>query len=185
MLNINKYFKQFNLLFNYKNAVRPLSKIELESIDKNKIAELKKNKHLLESLDKWILFADRNLIPDIKRLSAIIKSMEKQQGLVLYRGFNIYSVQENLNIANPKINSNYNYATKERAVSFSKSKEIAKAFGEILVETNIKNDVDYLEITNELNLIIHEMRNLKTIETQDEVILLPPFEIDFKVISIL
>lgn len=185
MLKISKYFTDLKLLFNTNKSVRILTEEEINSLDKNKINELKKHKDLLNSLNEWIMIADRNLLPDILKLAKIIKNMEKQSDIILYRGFSLNSFQEDLNLTNPKLHGSYKFTSLEKPVSFSKSKDIAQAFGHILIETRINNKYDFLVITNELNFLIHEMRNLKIIETQEEVILLPPFQIDFKVINIL
>jgi len=105
--------------------------------------------------------------------------------LRLYRGFRLGSFQDSLGISeNAHIGQVTQYQTDERSLSFSTDESISKAFGNVVVSTTIHTKkCDFLYITDELVVIIHEMRKLKQIMTQCEVILLPPMELTLKVVS--
>lgn len=163
--------------------------LDLSKLDYNKVKELRKHNKLLKSLDKWVLFADRNLAKDMIDLSVIVKDLyEIKEPLNTFRGIREdHKVSANLGLKNPILSKQYRYNSNVEAVSFSTDVCIARAFGNIIIKSKFSPKKDnYLVISNELSFIInYDFRNRKTnIMTQDEVILLPPFDIQYTVIEL-
>jgi hypothetical protein len=164
-------------------ASKPLS---LDNISQEKILHLKKYPRLLDALDQWVMFADRRLIPEMRELGHVVQKLyDLPDVLHLYRGFRLGSFQDSLGISeDAHIGQVTHYKTDERSLSFSTDEEIAKAFGNVVVSTDVRsNNAEYLYITDELVVIIHELRKLEQIKTQCEVILLPPMELALKVVQ--
>lgn len=176
MLNIKKYED----IFKYK--AKPYS---YDLLDKKKIEKIEKIKEI-SSLDSWVDMSDYDLIDDLKILAIKLKEINKfNYDAVLYRGLlEKFSMSASLNLNNPQLNHSYHYSSDKEAVSFTKDIKIARAFGNIIIETSFNNKTSFLDITPEIYFILSKRRNLKKLEVQDEVILLPPFNIDFKVVEI-
>jgi hypothetical protein len=165
------------------DASIPLS---LDDISQEKILRLKQHPQLLDALDQWTLFADRRLIPEMRELGNVVKKLYNLPNeLRLYRGFRLGSFQDNLGISeDAHLGQVVPYKTDERSLSFSTDEGIAKAFGNVVVNTTLNTKrAEFLYITDELVVIVHELRNLKKIMTQCEVILLPPMELNLKVVQ--
>jgi hypothetical protein len=158
--------------------------LSLNNISQEKMLHLKKHPRLLEALDQWVLFADRRLIPEMRELGQIVNKLyDFPKELRLYRGFRLGSFQDNLGVdGNSHIGQISTYQTDECSLSFSTNEQIAQAFGNVVVSTTIQTQrSEFLYITDELVVLIHEARNLKQFMNQHEVILLPPMTITLKV----
>jgi hypothetical protein len=165
------------------DAAMPLS---LDNISEEKIKRFKQHPQLLKALDEWCLFADRRLIPQMAALGELVREMYNLPNeLKLYRGFRLGSFQDNLGIdEDARIGQSVSYESHDRSLSFSTEESIAHAFGNVVVSTKIHPKKDpCLVITDELVVIIHELRNLKQIKTQHEVILLPPIKVQLQVVN--
>lgn len=165
------------------NASLPLS---LHNLSEEKMMRFKEHPDLLEALDRWTLFADRRLIPQMRELGNLVKQLYTLPNeLKLYRGFHLDSFQDSLGITEEAhLGQVIAYQTDERSLSFSTEESIAKAFGNIVVSTTLRTkSAEFLYITDELVVLVHQMRNLKDIKTQHEVILLPPMELQLKVVN--
>jgi hypothetical protein len=165
------------------NASIPLS---LDNISQEKIQRLQQHPRLLDALDQWVSFADRRLIPEMRELGRIVNALyDFPNELRLYRGFRLGSFQDSLGISeNAHLGQVTQYRTDERSLSFSFNEEIAKAFGNVVVTTTLNTQkAEFLYITDELVLLIHQMRKLTQIMTQCEVVLLPPMELSLKVVQ--
>lgn len=129
--------------------------LDTNTIDFNKVSILEKYHKEIESLDEWILFADRKLLPDIRSLSKIIKNLySDHKNFTAYRGIRYKdSISENLNIENPKIGNIGTYSSDIKPISFTTDIKIARAFGELIIETTINKYMNFLNITPELNYI--------------------------------
>lgn len=160
--------------------------LALDHISEEKIKRLKQHPRLLAALDQWVLFADRRLIPEMRELGRIVKALyHLPNALTLYRGFRLGGFQDTLGVPdNAHVGQVLPYKSDERSLSFSTNEDIAQAFGNVVVSTTVNpNKVELLWITDELVVILHEMRNLNDIMTQHEVILLPPIEMQMRVVS--
>ena len=114
---------------------------------------------LLEALDSWILMPDKMLLPKLMELAQIVNKLQPlTNDIIGYRGFNnsfFLSYQETFGLSKaPEINS---VATKTttKPISFSTDIRIARAFGNIVLQTelNIAKHC-FLRITDELAYII-------------------------------
>ena len=157
-----------------------------ESVDQTVLKELMKYPVLLESLDKWILFADRKLISNIQKLGEIVKEIKPISEQPIYRGFGNFSVQEFLgfDIKHTNVGDKREVKYLDRAISFTTDLEIAKQFGPIIAKCIDWKKHNYLYICPELCVIISQRRSIKAIETQEEIILLPPIDIHCEIVDI-
>lgn len=165
------------------DAAVPLS---LDNISEEKIRRFKQHPQLMDALDEWTMFADRRLIPQMDALGKLVRDMyDIPNELKLYRGFRLGSFQDNLGIdEDAHIGQVVSYQSDDRSLSFSTEESIARAFGNVVVSTTLHTKhANFLMITDELNVIIHELRKLKEIKTQHEVILLPPIQLQLKVVN--
>ncbi len=158
-----------------------------KDIDPVVMRELRKYPQLLESLDKWILFSERHLIRDMQALAAIVRKLKPLPDTqVLYRGFGNWSGQETMGFktSQVKVGDEGEVRATDRAISFSTNVNIARSFGKILVVSRDWNKASCLYICPELCALVAERRNLPEIETQEEVIVLPPIDISCEVIEV-
>jgi hypothetical protein len=165
------------------DAAVPLS---LDNISEEKIRRFKQHPQLMDALKEWVKFADRRLIPQMAALGQLVRDMyDLPTELKLYRGFRLGSFQDSLGISeDAHIGQIVPYQSEDRSLSFSTEESIAHAFGNVVVSTVIQPQrTPCLVITDELNVIVHELSNLKDIKTQHEVILLPPIQVQLKVIN--
>lgn len=160
--------------------------LDISTVDIGVMAKLKQRDDLMKCLDDWVLFADRDLIPRLRELAKLVRTLKPVAKVPIYRGFGNWGGQETNGFSTSSTNvgdvSNVRYT--DRAISFSTDIEIARAFGKIVVECNDWNKNDYLYICPELCRIIAERRNLAMIETQHEIIVLPPISISCKAIEV-
>lgn len=185
-------------------AKNPLLLIELfgwspmdeSKLDHKKIEKLLKYPDLLNALDEWIIFPDRNLLPKLKQLSQIVDRLYNfnYQNSKIYRGFsknNNYQDKMDLidkhflfNSLKKDVKPGYEFRYKvTNPISFTTNVNIAKDFGSIVVESNLPKH-NKLVITNELNYIILKMyNNLKPNKSQYEVIVFPDNTLNCRVIS--
>lgn len=160
-------------------------KLSEGGINKKLVSELNKHTGLIDALDKWVLFADRKLIPKLEELTEIVQKLYGKRRLHVYRGIRLnHKVSAHLGLKNhTAVGEKRHYESKVEAVSFTKDIRIARAFGEVVVEADFDDTHKYLDITDELCAILSERRNIE-LYTQREVILLPPFALDFTVAEV-
>jgi len=177
------------------SAVRGSRRLELSEIDPHKLQVLLKHQDLIKVLDDWILYPDRRLIEDLKKLAVIVNGLNKHsQSLVLYRGISPHlNYQDTMDLRDPngpifskvkkyKKGDVFRYASTEKAISFSTNIFIARGFGTTLVSTVCDPSKQLaLIITPELSKIICDRRKITNLQTQDEVVILPPFDIEFTI----
>jgi hypothetical protein len=186
--------KKFEEQYGWGGASKNIDKSQL---DKSKINALKKHSDLLNALDQWALIADRNLIPKLIELGSVVNKLyDFKDDLTLYRGFGVSrfnNFQDTMGlieerrfinkIKEHRVNDSFRYNSSFKAISFSTDLKIAEAFGSVVVRTMVNPLKDFILIlTDELCYIVSEMRNIE-LETQKEVILLPPFDITFVVVK--
>lgn len=160
--------------------------LDLSTVDVRVMAKLKQREDLMECLDDWVLFADRDLIPKLRELAKLVRSLKPISKVPIYRGFGNWGAQETngFSISSVNVGDVKSVRYTDRAISFSTDIEIARAFGKIVVECNDWDKNDYLYICPELCRIVAERRNLTTVETQHEIIVLPPISISCKAIEV-
>jgi hypothetical protein len=74
------------------------------------------------------------------------------------------------------------YSRQNRGLSFSTDLDIAKSYGNVIVESRLPLcSVNALVITDELAYLVCERQGIPA-ETQKEVIVLPPFTLNFRII---
>lgn len=102
---------------------------------------------------------------------------------VLYRGFDTDSFQESLGFkGTPQIGTTTRYTAKDRLVSATTNIEIAKAFGDVVVEMHVNlSKVNALRFTDELMFVIASIQETEP-ATQFEVALMPPIDVECKVV---
>lgn len=166
--------------------------LDISKINYKLINVIEQYPELLKTLDNWVLISDKKFIPDLIKLNEIIKKYKKDHNekinetLKVYRGFVINNFNEKLDLTRKDIvGSKHNFKSNFKALSFTTDFNIAKAFSgnECIIETIFTKKDLYLEFIPELDFLLNKIRNLKHFSTQKEVILLPPFDIDFKIIQ--
>lgn len=132
---------------------------------------------------------DKTLLPKLMELTQIVNKIQPlTNDIVAYRGFNnsfFLSYQETFGLPKvPELNS-VTTRTTTNPMSFSTDVRIARAFGSIILQTQLNTTKQqFLRITDELAYLISiERRNLKEIETQKEIIIFPNTELQIKVIE--
>lgn len=171
-----------------KNIMSAEMNLDTEILNWDIIHKLEQHSELIKALDMWVLIPDVTLLPKLVDLAKIVKALYdipvKQK---IYRGFTLDKVYQNdldLKIKDIEIGKHLIYISKDKPLSFSLELAIAKAFGNIVVEADLdSSEILSLFLTPELNYIIAKRRRHKLIKTQHEVILLPPFSINLKIIN--
>lgn len=173
-----------------KNSFTTVS-ITTQEIDKNKLSKLRlafKNKdYLIKTLVSHSGLTNKDNIVHLKEISEILRNIYSYpKELKVYRGIGIaWSFQNTLNIKNKgkdlKIGDKVIYESNKDVISFTTEIGIARAFGNLIVETTLNETLDFIIYTNELCVMYNEYQNLTKLETQREVILLAPFEVELKV----
>lgn len=166
----------------FTKAVRT---VDQSKLDHAKLEELSQHPDLLKVLDSWVLAPDRELVPALKRLGEIVTGLYGfRKDLVLYRGFDPnkrYQDLMGLSKANC-VGDRCDYRL-HSPLSFSTEEGIAEAFGPTLVRTMANPaHTPMLVITDELSTLVSRLRNINP-ETQKEVILFPPTNIDFVILK--
>jgi hypothetical protein len=169
-----------------KTAILHLNK---EDLDLKIIEKYRAFPKLIEALDNWILMPDMRLLPKLMELSQIVNKLQPLTGnIVAYRGFNysyFLKYQETFGLAkSPDLNT-VTTKTTTNPTSFSTDIRIARAFGNIVLQTQLTpTKHSFLRITDELSYLVSiDRRNLKQIETQKEIIVFPNTELQIKVIE--
>lgn len=157
-----------------------------DDVDMNKVKQLKQRPDLIKDLDAWILSPDRDLIPRMQELAALVNSLYTHpKVLTLYRGFDLGSYQDSMGLKTlPHVGQSIQFDSEERALSFSTEINIARAFGGTVVAVQLNTaKAHFLDITPELCYLVCEERNLDNHETQKEVLVLPPFDLQGTVVQ--
>lgn len=160
--------------------------LDLSTVDLKVMSKLQHREDLMKCLDDWILFADRDLIPKLRELAKLVRTLKPITRVPIYRGFGNWGAQETngFSISSVNVGDMKSVRYTDRAISFSTDIEIARAFGKIVVMCNDWDKNDYLYICPELCRIVAERRNLTEVETQHEIIVLPPISISCKAIEV-
>lgn len=176
-------------------VIKGSRRLDLSEIDPIKLRALIGHRNLIEALDDWILYPDRRLINDLKQLALVVNKLYNYRSKIqLYRGFSPrLNYQDSMGLRDGdgsffskikkyKKDDVFHYASDDKAISFSTSRDIARGFGTTLVSTVLDPTKQLaLIITPELSKIICDRRNITDLQTQEEVIILPPFEIQFTI----
>ena len=162
------------------DAERPLDKTKLQS---SLVEAYRKNTRLLEVIDSWILSPDAELVKSLIWAKEVIDDLQHPSlPQLIYRGMSTNGYQDTLGFTT---GGWFNKVRKElfnkptireitRPISFTTNQEIALAFGDILVQAKTGELGPHcLVITEELSAAISIHRKLKTLVTQDEVVVLP------------
>jgi hypothetical protein len=166
-----------------ESAVLPL---DVSQVDMVAVKKLRQYPKLLQKLDAWILCPDHGLLPHLHELAEVMKHVYKVPAtMTLYRGFNQNGFQENMGIKGmPHVGQAVQFQTEDKPLSFSTDISIAQAFGGIVVSVLMDTRrTQYLHITDELSMLVGELRGLKNHETQKEVIILPPSDFTATVVQ--
>lgn len=166
--------------------------VDESTLDQSRLKRYNQHPEMIELLDDWILSPDADLLeklrPYVKKFESIARL---RVGTKLYRGFDATSsYQDTMGLSKKKflfnevlkhdVGDSFNYVI-SKPLSFSTDIDIARAFGKTVVElTSLPGE--YIWITDELSTLISRRRNIGP-ETQKEVILLPPEELTFKILS--
>ncbi len=157
---------------------------------KNLDTFFKKHPDILKAICSWVLLANRSFLDEIRTLNVFMQKMRFiNTSEYLYRGmeFNIAKggFGEKLGIKNPHLHEVYNFSTKEKVVSFTTDVRIARSFGNVIVKAAFPQDKSqYLVLCKEIMFLISKESKLDKLETQEEVILIPPFSLDFEIAEI-
>jgi hypothetical protein len=185
-------------LIEFNNGEIPL---EVSNIDINVINEFNKHKDLLKALDDWVLVPDMKLLSSLKKLAELVKEIHSdnivfKESFKVYRGFDLNSkYQDTMGLSKKGVlfneikpfplNHVFSYDNDKTPLSFTTVLDpVAKTFGPTIVETELHcNEDNFLFISDELCYLVATMRNHAKMFTQKEIILLPPFNKQFKVIQ--
>lgn len=168
--------------------------LDRRNVDMRLVDEIKTRfPDAVDILDKWVLFADVKYLDTMQPLIDFVQVEYQSIDNVLYRGFNLRGIQNNLGL---KRSGLFKSASKldigevqvvkiDAPVSFTTDPVIAADFGSHIVEVRSYDSSDVFPISDELLYIINEKRNLlnrnRTMIGQGEVIVLPgksPLEIE-------
>ena len=156
----------------------------VKQLNKSVVSKLEKHPDIIELLDYWVLLPDGNIANQLEVYAPIIRKIQSPiLPPLLYRGFSTSGYQNTMGLVDNGFFSNSlkkNLAGKwiefslTHPLSFTTNRELAKGFGE---NTVIVKSVDIVEhciwISPEICYLIALRRNLKSYETNDEVIVLP------------
>lgn len=174
------------------NAAQQLGEGE---VDLALLKRLESHEKLIDALDAWITMPDRHLYPRLSELARLVQSeCRLPPHQTLYRGFDPQSRYQNtMGLSDRGLLSNeevdYSAGSVHRyegatPVSFTTDESIARAFGKVVVRTEVNPQKDHvLCITPELTALVCKRRNIAT-STQREVIALPPVALEFTVHAI-
>lgn len=166
----------------------PEMPVDESSLNQKVITEYRKHMDLLSVLNEHILFADRENTRSLLQLSEVSRRIQAYPPtLVLYRGIGSWSAQESLglDIKSVKTGDRFVYSSSDKLVPFTTNESIARAFGPVVVSCSVDTRKSKLLIlTDEMMFLISKMRNHTSVKTQKEVIILPPFNLVGKVVSV-
>lgn len=160
--------------------------LSAQDIDMDKVKKLRARPDLIQAVHAWTILPDRELIPRLVELGKLVNALYTQpKELQLFRGFNIGGIQEALGIQGvPHVGQTVSFKSDDRALSFSKEIDISKSFGGVVVCAHFKTqNTVYLDITPELCYLIAEKFHLKRIDTQHEVVIMPPVDFNAMVVQ--
>lgn len=162
-----------------------------DRLDATKLQALERHEVLIDALDNWVLAPDKRLFPQLIELASVVRKLyQLPHRLDLYRGFDPQSHYQNtMGLSKRGFMSNeekdfrvgqtHSYECDDAPLSFSTDLKIAQAFGKVVVRAQIDpNKCRALVITSELAALVCKRRNIEP-ETQREVIVLPPLQLDF------
>ena len=142
-------------------------------LDSAVVEEMLKHPELLSVIHDWIENNNKSQLPELIKAKKVFEGIQKppKHSTVLYRGFQTSSGQQTHGldrkaIFDMPIDEKFT-DTPARAVSFSSNKEVARAYGNIIVTTNYAKEQDrMLHITNEM-LVATFMRADDMTEIED------------------
>ena len=162
------------------SSERPLDKRRL---DQKLVALYKNNDKLMVVLDSWILSPDSELNDDLVwAADFVMKTQNPKLPDILYRGMGTFGYQDTMGFTTGGFRNRVRDELMNkpvsrqitRPVSFTTNSNIARAFGNVIVTANGKDLEDHcLVITDELSAAVCLHRNLRSLVTQDEVVVLP------------
>lgn len=163
----------------------------IDDVDMNVVDKIqtyfKQHPHIKKSLDTWLLIADKSLTKDLKDLSEFMKKIQPYpNNIEVYRGMPIHvsnTFNEKMGIKDPKVHDRYKFSSSDKSISFTTDIRIARYFGNVVVKTILHKCLDYLILSNELNYVVCTNCRNTDLNTQKEIILFPPFSIDFEIIE--
>lgn len=175
-----------------------LSKVTFDEKDlsKSKLEKLRKFPELIDALYFWIAMGRYESIPDLIELARQVKLIYRFVGKKeLYRGFRPkFNGQNNMGLAsnvflifnktnNIHFGKVYQYSGDKESISFTTEIDVARGFGGTIIrfQADFAKD-NLLVITDELMYLVCEKHNFE-LQSQREVVLLPPFNIEFDVIE--
>jgi hypothetical protein len=176
-----------------RKLVRPINE---SGLDTAIMSKLRTRSDLLDALDSWVHIPDRKLLPKLRELGTLIQGIYRfNKPVKLYRGINPearYPV-DLMGLATQgawkntvidfSVGDVFTYDGKESPLSFTTDIEIARSFGKVVVEIVLNpSKTPVLCMTEEVSAVVCERRRIQP-ETQEEVILLPSFNINFTVIE--
>lgn len=166
-----------------------------EQLDPEKMAALQRHDNLIASLDEWVMIPDKRLYPALQKLSEVARQLYKfPPSMTLYRGLDPQSSYQNtmglskkgilLNTEKPFRLGELHHYESDQPISCTTSEQIAQAFGKVVIRMKVQpNRPGTLVITQEMAALVCQRRNIE-LKTQDEVILLPPVQVDFVIHAI-
>lgn len=167
--------------------------LDPSKIDKSIVSKYLAEERLMESLSEWTLLADSRHLSDLQKVAELVRKLQSPKiPSIVFRGFRPNGLQDNLGTVKKKFLFNEIVHHDERSVfrykpvrplSFTSEVEIARAFGDIIVEADIRKIGDHcLLITDELAYAIG-VNKLGPPHTQREIVVFPSVgELSFKII---
>lgn len=168
------------------HQVTPVVKVDTSKLNQKLIAELRKYPELLKALHSFTQLADRTHLPKLKQLVSIVQEYHpKPSQLTVFRGFDCSRpIQEKMGITTPRVGDVVGFQSDTKVLSTTTDQNIASAFGNAVVQIELTRNHDYLVVTDELYFLIAEINGSKSVESQKEVIVLPPFNLKMRVVDV-
>lgn len=165
---------------------------DLKGINANIVGEYKKHVKEMEDLKSFTQLANADLLPSLLKLQKIQERIEKlQPSYVVYRGFRRPGgFQETLGLPEVKDSKDPNFAVGKsyefvvkRPISWTTNLSVARSFGPIRVRSEFHTRKQSLLVLT--NNLMHAAwyDEMRTTETQGEVIVLPSSKISFTIME--
>lgn len=159
----------------------PIGKVDFAKVGKIE-SFLHTHPDILKALDNWVLIANYELIEELKELRVFLKKIKNYTIHIptLYRGVRTSQFGNNLGSDKVALGQTFKYSDKTTALSFTTDLQIARDFGHIVLRLDDYKG-DYLELTDELMMVLNKHRNITTMNIQKEVIVFPPMDLNILV----
>ena len=174
---------RFLKVFSMEGSSRPIDQSSL-SIERMNV--YRRYQDELKAIAHWTEYADRDLFMVLRRIAKVINEIDPPSitPTVLYRGFNPGSFQENFGMQGQiKEGLEGVFTHPGKLISCSTNIDIAKMFGTDITsfEQNLSR-VSCLRLTDEIMQLVCDIRGEEPV-SQDEVILMPPVSLQWKVVQ--